>query len=237
MVDLTSEMAQLWASLGPFASAPTPGHGRVLQFVSARAGEGTSTVAREFAVYASHRTRRPVWLVDLDLTRGAQHGVISREKARYGALGAPAAASPDGSVFFTVQPPGRGADGRPFPDARYLVAHPVGGPRLWVTRFRREQLRAEQTVHIVPGAGYWTALRRHAELVVVDAPAADHSRAAVMLAPFVDASVLVVAADDGDAAGPSSLKAAINGAGGRCAGVFVNRVSIEPPGFMKAVLR
>jgi hypothetical protein len=233
MVDLTSEMAQLWTSLG----APSLNPVRVIQFVSAATGEGASTVAREFARFAAGRARKPVWLVDLDLTNAPQHRAIIADPVRYGVLGGQSAASPDGSAFFTVHPPTRGADGRPWPDARYLVAHSVGGARLWVTRFRRETLQPEQIVHILPTGDYWRALRKHAGLVVVDSPAVDRSGAALAVAPFMDFSVLVVAADEGDAAAPSALKEAILNAGGRCAGLVFNRARAEPPGFLKAILR
>src|SRR6185312_8795586 len=136
MVDLTAEMAQLWTALG----APSAGPPRAIQFVAASAGEGASTVAREFALFAARRARRAVWLVDLDLMNAPQHHAIEAEAQRYGMLGRQSAASPDDSCFFAVQPPTRGADGAPWPDARFLVAHPVGGPKLWVTRFRREAL-------------------------------------------------------------------------------------------------
>jgi Mrp family chromosome partitioning ATPase len=233
MVDLTSEMAQLWASLG----ASLPGQSRVVQFVSARTGEGTSTVAREFAHFASHRTQKAAWLVDLDLLNAPQHKAIAADDGRYGVMGRQSAASPDGSSFFTVQPPTRGPDGRPWPDARYLVAHAVGGSHLWVTRFRREILQPDQRVSILPTGDYWRALRRHAEVVVIDAPAADRSGAAMAVAPFVDFNILVVAADEGDTAAPASLKESIQNAGGHCAGLVFNRGRAEPPGFLKAVLR
>jgi Mrp family chromosome partitioning ATPase len=233
MVDLTSEMAQLWASL----NAPTLGHGRVIAFVAASTGEGTSTVAREFARFAAGRARRPVWLVDLDMMNAPQHRAIIAEAERYGVLGRQTAASPDGSSFFTVQPPTRGPDGRPWPEARYLVAHSVGGPRLWVTRFRREILQPGQTVHILPTGDYWRTMRRHAELVVVDCPAADRSAAALAIAPFADSTVLVVAADEGETAAPLALKEAVLNAGGRCAGLVFNRARAEPPGFLKAILK
>lgn len=233
MVDLTLEMAQLWASLG---AAPS-GQSRVVQFAAARTGEGTSTLAREFARFASRRAQRAVWLVDLDLLDAPQHRAVSEDPGRYGALGRQSAASPDGSAFFTVQPPMRGPDGRPWPDARYLVAHAVGGSNLWVTRFRREILQPDQRVSILPTGDYWRAMRRHAELVVIDAPAADRSAAAVAVAPFADATVLVVAADDGDAAAPAALRDSITDAGGRCAGLVFNRAQAEPPGFLKAILR
>ncbi len=48
-VDLSAEMSELWASLG----APTGGRVRVIQFVAARRGEGTSTVALELAAFAA----------------------------------------------------------------------------------------------------------------------------------------------------------------------------------------
>ena len=233
MVDLTSEMAQLWGSLG----APAPGQSRVIQFAAARTGEGTSTLAREFANFASRRLQKGVWLVDLDLLNAPQHKAIAEEAGRYGVMGRQSAASPDGSAFFTVQPPTRGPDGRPWPDARYLVAHAVGGSHLWVTRFRREILQPEQRVRVLPTGDYWRALRRHAELVVIDAPAADRSGAALAVAAFVDFTVLVVAADEGDAAGPAGLRDAILAAGGRCAGIVFNRAQAETPAFLKAILR
>jgi hypothetical protein len=54
MIDLSAEMAGLWASLG----APAGGAGRVIQFVAARRGEGTATVARELAGFVARRAGR-----------------------------------------------------------------------------------------------------------------------------------------------------------------------------------
>ena len=232
MVDLASEMAQLWASL----RAPPKGRGRVIQFAAARGGEGTSTVAREFARHAVSRVRKPVWLVDLDLMESPQSDAIAAQSGRYGALGRQTAASPDGSAFFSVRPPTIGADGRPGGDARFLIAYPVGGPRLWVTRFRRELLTERQSAHVVPGGAYWQAMRRHADLVVVDSPAADRSMAGVTVAPFMDFTVLVVGADQGDVAAPAALKQSILAAGGRCAGLVFNRASARAPEFLRNLL-
>lgn len=231
MVDLTAEMAQLWTSLG----SPTPGRARAILFVAARDGEGTSTVAREFARYGASRARKPVWLVDLDLMNAPQYRALAGDPQRFGALGRQTAASPDGSAFFTVQPPVRDPDGRAWPDGRLLVAHPVGASRLWVTRFRRERLELGQKVQVIATSDYWTALRAHAELVVVDAPSAERSDAATLVTPFMDSTVLVVSADDGDAAARKALKEAIVKAGGRCAGLFFNRADLEPPEFLRAI--
>jgi Mrp family chromosome partitioning ATPase len=232
MVDLTAEMAQLWGSLG----AGPPGQARVVQFVAAASGEGTSTVARELARFAAGRAAKPVWLVDLDLINAPQYAAIAADPQRFGPLGRQTSASPDGSAFFTVQPPALGPDGKPWRDARYLVSHPIGGSTFWVTRFRREALRGDQTVHVMPTGDYWNALRRHADLVVIDSPAADRSRTALTLAPFVDFTILVVAADQRDASGPAAVRDAIHAAGGNCAGLVFNRAKVVAPGFLRALI-
>jgi hypothetical protein len=232
MVDLNAEMADLWASLG----APAAGRARVIQVVAARRGEGTSTVARELAWFAAKRAGRAVWLVDLDLLSSPQYLAVRDEADRYGAMGEPAAASPDGSIFFTVQPASRGADGQPWPDARYLSAHRVGAARWWVTRFRRENLKGRQGVHILPTGDYWNALRRYADVIIVDCPSPERSQAALTVAPFMDQTVLVVAADEVDVRAPAQLRDAIVAAGGTVAGIFFNRATVSQPAFLKAIL-
>lgn len=232
MVDLSVEMEELWASLG----APAPGRARAIQFVGATTGEGTSTVAREFAYHAATRAARRVWLVDLDLLGSPQLPEFAAGAERFGALGPPASASPDGSCFFTVQPPLKRPDGRAWSDARYLFAHAVGATTLWVTGFRRDALKGRQTVHVLPTGDYWNALRRHADLIIVDAPPADRSQAALTVAQFMDETVLVVSAEQADVKAPARLRDSIASAGGNCAGLFFNRASVEPPAFLKSVL-
>lgn len=233
MVDLSAEMAELWASLG----APAAGAGRIVQFVAARSGEGTSTVARELAHFAARRAGRSVWLVDLDLLRSPQHAALTAQADRYGLLSEASGASPDGSAFFTVRPPMRDAAGSPIADASCLAAHQVGPGRWWVTRFRRQALQGGRSVHVLPSADYWRALRSHVDLVVVDSPAADRSQAGLTVAPAMDQTVLVVAADEPDVAAPARLKDAIHGAGGQVSGLFFNRARVETPAFLKALLR
>ena len=101
MIDLSAEAAALEAALGPAFGA---GGGRVVQFVSAQRGEGTSTVAREFARHLAQRARKGVWLIELDLMRGDQYQALAADPERYGFLGKAAKASPDESIFFQVVP-------------------------------------------------------------------------------------------------------------------------------------
>jgi hypothetical protein len=225
MVDLSSEMTELAAGLATAVATTPGGGGRVIQFVSAERGEGVSTVAREFARAVSQRSRKGVWLIELDLLRGDQYAAISSDPELHGFLGKPVRASPNGSMFFQVQPPVRGVDGAPWPDARYLAAFPVGGRRWWVTRFRREALRPGQSVQIIAAPHYWNSLRKHADWIIVDAPAAQRSRAALAAAPY------------GDKTKAPLLRDAILGAGGHCAGVFLNQVQVETPTFLKRFVK
>jgi len=232
MVDLSVEAAELWTSLG----ARPSGRGRTVQLVAARRGEGVSTLARELALVAARRGGLSVWLVDLDLAASAQYGALAAERTRYGELGPPLAASPDGSMFFTVRPAGVTPDGRAIPDAGYLHAHQVGDARWWVTRFRREALTGRQEAIILPTRDYWNALRAHADLVIVDCPSADRSQAALTVAPSMDQTVLVVASDEADVRAPALLRDALTGAGADVAGLFFNRGVVEEPAFLKAIL-
>lgn len=229
MVDLTSEMAGLWAALG---SAPAH-RGRVIQIACANSGEGASTVAREFARLAAVRARKPVWLIDADLAQPGQQEAAAHEPERFGRLGAAAASSPDGSSFFAVSPPVMGRDRRPIAPARLMTARPCLGGRLWITRFRAEVLRSGQRAEPLPDPRYWDAMRKHADTVVIDAPAADRSDLAITLAPYVDATVLVVAAESTGANEPVILRDEIEAVGGRIAGVVVNRSTYRPPAFLR----
>ena len=227
MVDLSSEMAELWASL----RGSVTGRGRVIQITAARRGEGVSTVARELALFAARRAGRSVWLVDLDLIAAPQHATIANAAARYGALSEPVQASPDGSMFFTVQPQAQTAAGEIWPDAQYLAAYRVGSARWWVTRFQRERLVAGQGVHVLPTSHYWDSLRSVVDLVIVDGPSPERSRAALTVSPFMDQTVLVVAADEPDIEAPARMRDAVAAAGGDVVGLFFNRQAVEAPGF------
>ncbi len=232
VIDLSREMSDLLAAFG----AAAPGRGRTVQFVSAAAGEGTSTVAREFARLAAARSARPVWLVDVDLLGETQFQAVSLDPGRFGDLSGPSQASPDGSMFFAVQPPSRAPDGRPWPDARYLSAHAAMDRRLWVTRFRREALLPGQSVRILRATGWWEALRRHADWIVVDSPTTARSSAALALGALMDSTVLVVGAERTEAAAHAGLRDAVTGAGGQVAGMVLNRVKVRAPAFLRALV-
>lgn len=216
-VDLAAEMTTLVRRMG----GPGPDGGRAVQFVAARAGEGTSTVARAFALAAAAEGLR-TWLVELDLISGVQSDAL--QAGAHGPPG-PAAAVP-GPAFFEVSPPAPD-------DAGLLEARRLAGAPLWVTRFRREALAPGRRLGITGAADAWAGLKRRADLVVVDAPSADVSRAAAAVAPHMDATLIVVGADHDDPSGPALLRAGLTAVGGRCAGAVLNRAPARPPAFLR----
>jgi MinD-like ATPase involved in chromosome partitioning or flagellar assembly len=112
-------------------------------------------------------------------------------------------------------------------------ARPALGGRMWVTALRTEILGREQTLSIDPAPEYWAALRKHASEIVIDAPAADRSDAAVKLARVVDLTVLVVAAEAAEPEAALVLREALEAAGGRVAGLVFNRAVAAPPRLLR----
>jgi len=224
MSDLSSEMAGLAERLGPAPGAVA----RVVQFVAAEPQEGTSTLARAFAVEMAQSAVKPVWLVELDLMRGEQHALISEAAEAYGPLGDATRSSPNDSMFFTVQPAIQN-----LADPTYLAAYAVGRSRLYVTRFRRERLVSGQTARILPSGAYWEALAAHSAYVVVDAPAWSRSRAAGVIAPFMDANLLVVSASKRSPEAASTALRGLEAAGGVWSGVVVNRAPKPLPALLQ----
>jgi Mrp family chromosome partitioning ATPase len=202
-------------------------------FVAAEPGEGTSTLARAYALEVARAATRPVWLIELDLLLGAQHEQFLAAPDTYGRLGDPVRSSPDQSMFFTVQPPLHPAFGAV--DDGFLAAYPVGRSRLYVTRFRRERLSPGQSVHILSEGAYWEALAAKSEQVIVDAPAWSRSRAAAAVAPFMDANLLVVSAERRNPEAASAVLAGVEAAGGRWAGVVANRAPKPPPRLLRVL--
>lgn len=218
MTDLTSDMAQLWSALGLAEDGPP----RSVQLIAADSGEGTSLLARELAAYAAPRMSRPVWLVSLEAAN-VHIEAVQAQPWRYGPLGEMKQASPDRSMFFTVQPSARDHRGRIVADADYLVAYGVFDQRLWLTQFRTDLLNPGQTVEITASLDYWNALKAYSGLIIIDCPALDRSIDGLTIAPFVDQSVIVLAADGASVRGPALLKNALTAAGANCVGLVFNR--------------
>lgn len=192
--------------------------GRVM-VVSAVRGEGVSSLAASLALYAGEGSRKPVWLLDLDVSRNLafdrfSSGALSR---RFGPMGPPYSAALRSAPPFEVVPE---ADALP---AGAFTAHRIGESRVMVTRLDLGMLPTGARVRIVPRPAYWEAVKASTDWTFVDAPSLEASMDALTVAPDMDACLLVVQADRTSADTVRAAAARVREAGGRLAGVLLNR--------------
>ncbi|MFN3610175.1 MAG: hypothetical protein ACK4Y9_14030 [Hyphomonas sp.] len=221
MLDLRQDLSGLWQA----ATRVTPrSGGRVLMFISAREGEGASSVAASFALMAAARAARMSWLVDLDLRENPLYAAFSKGILKgAGRPGHPLDASLGTEQIYTVH----GSEKTPAM-SKLLTAHQIDGLRLLVTRFRNERLQAGQRLRMQPAPAWWDALRRSADWAIVDAPALSRSSAGLTYAPLTDGVVLVIQADSTGAKEADDLRGAVEAAGGVVIGVVMNRLKSGP---------
>ncbi len=219
MRDLRPDLATLWS----VATRLRPQQGaRTVMFVAARSGEGTSSMAASFALMAAEHAERTAWLVDLELTRNAAFTAFETGFASGGARPGRAYDAALGCApMYELMPAAQGGT------AKLLTAHPVTGTRLLVTRFRTGRVARGQTVRLRSQPGWWRALRRSTDWIVVDAPALDRSDVALDVASEADGVVLVVQAESTGAEEVAEAQLAIESRGGYVIGVVLNRMRAD----------
>lgn len=218
MHDLREDLDPVWRATARLSSA-APG-GRVIMFVSARVGEGVTSIAASFACMAARRSEKPVWMVDLDLRQNPlYHGFQDGFARDVGRPGRAYDASLRQAPFYQVSPRSEGAR-----QDKLLTAHDVEGLPLLVTRFRGDRLKPGQKVRTQHAPDWWLALRKLSSWAVIDAPALERSSAALTMAPIADAIVLVVAADQTTAAEIESARHELEAKQGHVLGIVMNEV-------------
>lgn len=218
MKDLRSDLGDLYRAL-----AQTPGveGGRSVMFMSARSGEGVSSVAASFALLAAQHARRAVWLVDVDLKRNHQFNTfaVGLFAQAFGGVGPPYSAALKTQPFFTVEPEDPEANA----GLGLFTAHRVGDSRLMVTQFDKSRLKANQAIRIRTQPAYWQAVRAATDWAVVDAPALELAGAGLAIASQMDRVVIVVRADETTPADVEAVRREVEAHGGQVAGVVLNR--------------
>jgi len=221
MRDLRKELGPIWRSATRLGATPTSA--RVLMFTSATSGEGVTSMAASFACLAARRSEKPVWLVDLDVRRNPVFTGFKDGFAKdVGRPGRAYDASLKQSQIYNVTP--RLEDGR---QGKLLTAHEIDGLSLMVTRFRGERLKSGQRVALQDSPNWWRALRQISSWVIIDAPALEHSSAALTMAGAADGTVLVVAADKTKPADVDGARRELEAKQGRVLGAVLNRVKAD----------
>ncbi len=223
--DLRGELEPLRLALArlPGTGGRAGGTGCAVQFLSAQPGAGTSSIAASFALMAAARARRYAWLVGLDLTASPHLAAFRAGFA--GDCGPPGQAydaSLGGLPAYDLAGSERGDAGH---GRKLLAVHQIEGTRLMVTQLRTERLKPGEAARFASRPGWWTAVRRAADWVIADAPALSVSDAGLEVAPEMDGTVLVVAAEAARPRHVLALRDLVEARGGLVLGIVVNRLA------------
>ncbi len=173
----------------------------IVQLVAAQSGEGTSSLARDLCLIAAQFTPLRILLVEIGAP-GYQQVDWFREN------------------LMPIEMQARPIEGLP----PGIAVHTAGNGALCVS---------ENCLKGALGAVDWMRalpiLRTQFDLLVLDSPALATSFDAVMLAPHVDHTVLVVAAETTRAAVAQNLRDRIQDVGGNIAGTILNRRQFHIP--------
>lgn len=188
----------------------SPGAGRALMIISARAGEGASPAARAIAKAAGPQA---AYAIDLDVRSNALARSFAAEA---GALGPRIEGRLNGALFYDVV----GAQGRALAAAATFFFHRVGRARLFVGVFDGRAAPKGARIRLSGEGAYWNAARAGGATVIVEAPALEQSPIGLRVARHMDGVVLVVGDDAGAAPAAMAAKAELARAGAPLMGLI-----------------
>ena len=200
--ELTMASRQSMEALYQSLESALPGIARkVILFSASRAGEGTTTIVREFAVTLSLLFRASVLVVDANSNRGAAHA-FGDEKAL-----------PLSVLLRSLQ----ANDANRAMQAGVTVA--IFEPD--ITNGRTRQLETSLSIG--------DALREHFDYVLFDAPALGSSAMAVSLAHHVDGVVIVIDSERTRWPVVENTKKTYESTGAKVIGVVLNKRAFHVP--------
>ncbi|MDD2671396.1 MAG: CpsD/CapB family tyrosine-protein kinase [Syntrophales bacterium] len=182
--------------------------GKTVQFIGSRAGEGTSTLARLFAVTVAGRMSRSVLLVDEDRKNPGQH--------RYFKIGA------ENGLEESFR------DGVPVESAIYATPE----KNLSLAVISKNPAAAARNLDLLLYEKLWMELKQRFDYVLVDSPPAGGSPGSVMLSRFMDGTVLVVEADRTRWPVAENTKEKILRSQGKVLGMVLNKRKYHIPEFI-----
>lgn len=228
MISLFDEMVRLYSILNPPMS---DGTGRLVQFMSAHPGEGTSTIAREFAKVAVLHSQQNVLLLDLNSAEPSQYGFFetASRDGETGLLSEPLDCGVDPDSLWRRTSDVRAHDRSNMPRESLMSFHRVGTSKLLVSRFNAAALEHGESAQVTNQPGFWEGLRRSIDLTIVDSPAASEAYDGVAVSGVTDAVVLVVEAETTRVPVIQDLRDRIATRGGNLVGVVFNKRRFHIP--------
>lgn len=217
------QMQGVWSAV----AAATGGAGAAVMFMGARRGDGISTTARAFSELSATRAARSVWLLDLDFFGPGQFQALGGEGADF--------AGPF-DMTFSTQPFWRAVPRAPGggQGEGAVVGYRTDNPKLFVSRFNAAALSGSQKLQVAPAPDYWRAARAKIDVIIVDAPPLEQSRAGLALVPDMDGVVLVIDGARSDVRDAVEMRDEVLGRGGRCLGIVVTHARSQTPQQQKA---
>lgn len=232
MTALADEMTRLFFVLNP----PVEEEGSVyIQFIGPSAGEGVSTLAREFAAVAARLVEGRTLLLDMNLSGGSQFESFEAEevRTRIGEVGP--ATDLDGSGTIDEIWSYRG-DENVETDEPLLTFHPIGDLDLFVNRINRNIIGQLGRPRVNNSKHFWQSLGGLFKFVVIDSPAPTVSYDGLAVAKFCDASLLVVSAEQTRRPVAVALRNQILDNEGHIGGIVFNRRRMHIPRFIYRLL-
>jgi capsular exopolysaccharide synthesis family protein len=172
---------------------------RVIQFIGSRAGEGTSTIVREFAKIAADRIGHSVLLLDADRYQSTQSQFYAVE-SQYGWID-------------VLRESGELAP----------AIHHVGKSNLSISPSCNSSVYTPELFNSPRFDEFWANLKDKFDLVLVDSPPLTVSPDALALASKVDGVILVVEAEKTKWRTARYVREKIEMVGGKILGVVFNK--------------
>lgn len=222
--DLTRhEFQELYTELGGYLADKTA---TSIMFVGPNSGTGTSLVARNFALAAAAQEKSPVLLADLSGPRNTQFNWFAQHASEAG-----------GPYSYEVDParlPARGPwvqhggnGGAPTPAFR---CYWFGQRNIAVsTCFGTDQM---PTLDVPAQTNFWGELHQFFKMIVVDCPPRSAGVDCTVIAPHVDATVLVISAEDTRVPVAAHLRDELIAVDAHIAGIVFNKRRFYIPKFI-----
>jgi Mrp family chromosome partitioning ATPase len=175
-----------------------------IAFIAARAGEGTSTLARDFAEGIANETGRKILIVDA--------GPVDRERFITDGI------DPAKGIVDAV------AGGGKAEDAIFQIDYTVHLGR-WLGQDRHRSV----ATRLLNDPAFWQGLQEQFDTIVIDAPSLQHSSEGIALAAKADAVALVIESETTRLPVIEKLRDTLNAAGANVIGAVMNKRRLYIP--------
>ena len=189
------------------ALLPNPNQ-RVIQFIGSQAGEGTSTLIREFALTTAQDSSKPVLLVEADINQPSQAQAFAIE-----------AKAPLDHVL---------KEGKPLDG----VISQIDKSNLFLATLSSKFFRSLTDRSFFHSTDMWKAARNQFSLILIDSSPVNVSAASLSICEFVNGVVLVIAEGKTRSAVAQDVKRQILRRGGNLLGIVYTKKRLHLPAFI-----